>query len=109
MLIGRSDDPQNPRRVVASKAVSPFGGGSRKPIWASGRAPRSTGRTHVRNRTRSDFSQPTPCTRGAVHTLPTADPIGGALIVDLFRVTLVTCHFRDTGACPWHGMWKLSG
>jgi hypothetical protein len=43
------------------------------------------------------------------YALPTADPIGGALIVDLFRVTLVTCHFRDTVACPWHGMWKLSG
>ncbi len=31
MLIGRTDDPQNPRRMAAFEADSPFGCGSRNP------------------------------------------------------------------------------
>ncbi len=67
MLIGRSDDPQNPCRVVAFKVSVPFGSGSRNPSGPA--APTAqTGRTHDRNRTRSGFSYLTPCVNGAVHT-----------------------------------------
>jgi hypothetical protein len=31
MLIGRADDPQNPRRVAAFEVTNPFGCGSRNP------------------------------------------------------------------------------
>ena len=69
MLIGRSDDPQNPCRVVAFKVSVPFGSGSRNPSGPA--APTAqTGRTHDRNRTRSGFSYLTPCVNGAVHTRP---------------------------------------
>src|SRR6266446_5210863 len=38
MLIGRSDDPQNPCRVAASKVSFPFGSGSRNPSGPAARA-----------------------------------------------------------------------
>src|SRR5271168_2486390 len=41
MLIGRSDDPQNPRRVAATKVTFPFGSGSRNPS-----GPAAAGRTN---------------------------------------------------------------
>ena len=68
MLIGRSDDPQNPCRVVAFKVSVPFGSGSRNPSGPA--APTAqTGRTHDRNRTRSGFSLSHPLRqRGRPHT-----------------------------------------
>ena len=54
MLIGRTDDPQNPCRVAACKVSNPFGCGSRNPSGPAAIVPRQTGRTHDRNRTRSD-------------------------------------------------------
>jgi len=50
MLIGRSDDPQNPCRVAASKGHFSVWEWIAEPTWASGRVPRHTGRTHDRNR-----------------------------------------------------------
>ncbi len=71
MLIGRTDDPQNPRRVAASEADSPFGWIA-EPIWASGMCrAKQAGHTHA-TKTRSELANITPCTKGAVHTHPTA-------------------------------------
>src|SRR5271157_2919296 len=69
MLIGRSDDPQNPRRVAASKVTVPFGGGSRNPSGPAAARPQHTQAGHTTaNRTASEFFSLTPCTQGAVHT-----------------------------------------
>jgi len=70
MLIGRSDDPQNPRRVAATKVTFPFGSGSRNPSGPAA-AGRNTQAGHTTaNRTASGFFSLTPCTNGAVHTPP---------------------------------------
>jgi hypothetical protein len=81
MLIGRSDDPQNPCRVAATKVTFPFGGGSRNPPWPAA-AGRDTQAGHTTaNRTASEFFSLTPCTQGAVHTRPTfAEPRRGYLV-----------------------------
>jgi hypothetical protein len=71
MLIGRTDDPQNPRRVAALEVTFPFGCGSRNPSGPAAVLPQQTGRTHDRFRTRSDFFPKPPCIGRAVHTRPT--------------------------------------
>ncbi len=57
-MIGRTDDPQNPRRVAAIKADSPFGSGSRNP---SGPAAvcrvKQAGHTHATEPDQISFTQ----------------------------------------------------
>ena len=64
MLIGRTDDPQSPRRVAAIKVAFPFGSGSRNPSGPAAACRITTGRTHDRFRTRSVFSSPSPLHQG---------------------------------------------
>jgi hypothetical protein len=70
VLIGRSDDPQNPCRVAASKVTFPFGRGSWNPSGPAA-ACRNTQAAHDRNRAAAEFACLTPCTKTAVHTRPT--------------------------------------
>src|ERR1700730_16033576 len=74
MLIGRSDDPQNPRRGEAKKGRSSVWARIAKPIWASGSRAAPTGRTHERHRTASEFFlRPALApTRPSTHALPSA-------------------------------------
>ena len=57
MLIGRSEDPHNPRRVAASKVSHPFGSGSWNP---SGPAAAGRETQADRNRTASEILFPNP-------------------------------------------------
>ncbi len=68
MLIGRTDDPQNPRRVAAFEVTYPFGCGSRNPSGPAAvcRANRPDTRTlshQIRN-----FRQPPLHPKGRPHT-----------------------------------------
>ena len=72
MLIGRTDDPQNPCSLSAIKVADAFGSGSRNPSGPAAVPPHQTGRTHDRFRTRSVFLQNTSCNERAVHTRATA-------------------------------------
>jgi hypothetical protein len=73
MLIGRSDDPQNPCRVAASKVSLPFGSGSRNPSGPAARA--ATNRPDTRPQPhRSRILLSHPLHQGAVHTRPTLAP-----------------------------------
>jgi hypothetical protein len=78
MLIGRSDDPQNPCRVAASKVTLPFGNGSRNPSGPAAEC-RDTqaGHTAATAPHQNSFSSP-PCTNRAVHTRPTPPQRPGA-------------------------------
>ncbi len=69
MLIGRSDDPQNPRRVAASKVSYPFGSGSRNPSGPAA-AGRNTQAGHTTaTAPHQDFLSLTPLhERGRPHT-----------------------------------------
>ena len=70
MLIGRSDDPQNPCRVAASKVSLPFGSGSQNPSGPAARA--ATNRPDTRPQPhRSRILLSHPLHQGAVHTRPT--------------------------------------
>ena len=72
MLIGRSDDPQNPCRVEAFEAVHAFGSGSRNPSGPAAVRP-AANRSDTRaqsHQIRNSFSK-TPCIYRAVHTHPT--------------------------------------
>src|SRR6478736_4143911 len=69
MLIGRTDDPQNPRRVAAFEVTNPFGGGSRNPSGPAVKVPRQTGRTHDRFSHQIKFFPHTPLhSKGRPHT-----------------------------------------
>ena len=69
MLIGRTDDPQNPRRVAAFEVTNPFGGGSRNPSGPAVAMPRQTGRTHDRFSHQIRFFPHTPLhSKGRPHT-----------------------------------------
>src|SRR6478672_7803547 len=69
MLIGRTDDPQNPRRVAAFEVTNPFGGGSRNPSGPAVKVPRQTGRTHDRCSHQIKFFPHTPLhAKGRPHT-----------------------------------------
>ena len=59
MLIGRSDDPHNPRRVVARKVALPFGSGSRNPSRPAA-AGRNTQAGHTTATAPAGFSHLTP-------------------------------------------------
>src|SRR5208282_1588635 len=103
MLIGRSDDPQNPRRVAATKVTFPFGSGSRNPSGPAA-AGRNTQAGHTTaNRTASGFFSLTPCTNGAVHTSPT--------LAALFRPTLaapIAMRWVSLYAQPILRYWKAT-
>ena len=69
MLIGRSDDPQNPCRVAASKVALPFGSGSRNPSGPAAAA--ATNRPDTRpqpHRSKIPLSDPLH-PRGRPHTM----------------------------------------
>ena len=66
MTIGRTDDPENPFRVSAFEAAGLFGIGSRTSSGPAVMTPRQTGRTHDRNRSARQNSQPSSCIQGAV-------------------------------------------
>ena len=71
MLIGRIDDPRNPRKVVAFEVSSLFGSGSRNPIWTTGRNAASKEAEHTTAFAPVHFFLPqAPCTEGAIHTRP---------------------------------------
>ena len=84
MLIGRTDDPQNPRRVAAFEVTNPFGGGSRNPSGPAVKVPRQTGRTHDRFSHQIKFFPHTPLhSMGRPHTpygpSEAVKVVGGAL------------------------------
>src|SRR5258708_31469038 len=60
MLIGRTDDPQNPCRVAAFEVTNPFGCGSRNPSGPAVIVPRQIGRTHDRFSHKIRFFSQTP-------------------------------------------------
>jgi hypothetical protein len=76
MLIGRSDDPQTPCRVEASKAAYPFGGGSRNPSGPAAVAPRKQAGHTTAIAPHQFFFSTAPCIEGAVHTHPTVCYVG---------------------------------
>src|SRR5204863_8341763 len=67
MLIGRSDDPHNPCRVVASKVALPFGSGSRNPSGPAAMC-RNKQAGHTTATAPTEFFCLNPCIQGAVHT-----------------------------------------
>ena len=67
MLIGRSDDPHNPCRVVASKVALPFGSGSRNPSGPAAMC-RNKQAGHTTATAPTQFFCLNPCIQGAVHT-----------------------------------------
>src|SRR4051794_3402562 len=88
MLIGRTDDPQNPRRVAAFEVTNPFGGGSRNPSGPAVKVPRQTGRTHDRFSHQIKFFPHTPLhSKGRPHT-PCA----------LLRISSSSHHKRDSSS-----------
>jgi hypothetical protein len=69
MLIGRTDDPQNPCRVAAFEVTDPFGCGSRNPSGPAVIMPRQIGRTHDRFSHQIRFFSQTPLhSKGRPHT-----------------------------------------
>src|SRR5438874_11583909 len=70
MLIGRSDDPHNPCRVVASKVALPFGSGSRNPSGPAAMC-RNKQAGHTTATAPTQFFCLNPCIQGSVHTRPT--------------------------------------
>jgi len=69
MLIGRTDDPQNPCRVAAFEVTDPFGCGSRNPSGPAVIVPRQIGRTHDRFSHQIRFFSQTPLhSKGRPHT-----------------------------------------
>jgi hypothetical protein len=77
MLIGRTDDPQNPCRVAAFEVTDPFGCGSRNPSGPAVIVPRQIGRTHDRFSHQIRFFSQTPLhSKGRPHTpyAPALDP-----------------------------------
>src|SRR5882757_11179246 len=69
MLIGRTDDPQNPCRVAAFEVTNPFGCGSRNPSGPAVIVPRQIGRTHDRFSHKIRFFSQTPLhSKGRPHT-----------------------------------------
>src|SRR5271167_3309048 len=78
MLIGRSDDPHNPRRVAAFEVSDPFGVARGTHLGPRPRAA-PTGRTHDRYRTASvSLSHPLapkgPSTHAILHSLAPKGP-----------------------------------
>src|SRR5947208_13398428 len=74
MLIGRSDDPHNPCRVVASKVALPFGSGSRNPSGPAAMC-RNKQAGHTTATAPTQFFCLNPCIQGAVHTRPLFAPL----------------------------------
>ena len=69
MLIGRADDPQSPRRVVARRGRRSVWEGIAEPIWASGHVPhKQAGHTDALAHGSDIFSQDTLQRRGRPHT-----------------------------------------
>ena len=76
MLIGRADDPQSPRRVVARRGRRSVWEGIAEPIWASGHVPhKQAGHTDALAPGSDIFSQDTLQRRGRPHT-PYEAPYG---------------------------------
>src|SRR5947207_8927834 len=67
MLIGRSDDPHNPCRVVASKVALPFRSASRNPSGPAAMC-RNKQAGHTTATAPTEFFCLNPCIQGAVHT-----------------------------------------
>ena len=67
MVIGRSEDRNNPTGSMAHEAASLLATRSAEPIWASGLMTAPTGRTYDRKRPPHRLD---PCKQGAVHIGP---------------------------------------
>jgi len=85
MPIGRSDDPQNPCRVAASKVTVPFGSGSRNPSGPAA-ACRNIQAGHTTATAPDRIFSFTPCTNRAVHTRPTPILVPPTVIRDIRRI-----------------------
>ena len=90
MLIGRTDDPQNPRRVAAFEVTHPFGSGSRNPSGpAAARRAKQAGHTHA---TEPDQISSPP-------TLAPKGPSTHSLLV--LGATAVIRHAKPGKTSPW--------